>query len=121
MNDRILDARVARRIMGWKPHIVQERRSNTRADAANPMIPDVPWYTSDPAADYEVLKRVRATWSPALNVEFARQLERIWKDRFYAGMTLPLLSSWVCCYQPGDYSRAALRALDAEAQRPRRS
>lgn len=76
---------------------------------------DVPHYTSDPAADYEVLRRVRETWSYALNAEFARQLERMWKDRLYAGAIGPF-SSWACSYQPGDYARAALETLELETQ-----
>lgn len=117
MNERTLDARVARLIMGWRPRIVRDWPA-TSPNGNSGL--DVPRYTSDPAADYEVLKRVRGTWSYALNVEFARQLERMWKDRLYAGATGPF-SNWACCYQPGDYARAALKTLEQETQQPRYS
>lgn len=114
MDERTLDARVARLIMGWRPRIVRDWPAPSR-DGNTARSPDVPRYTSDPAADYEVLRRVRETWSYALNVEFARQLERTWKDRLYAG-TIGPFSNWACCYQPGDYARAALKTLELETQ-----
>ncbi len=119
MDERTLDTRVARLIMGWRPSIVRDRPAvSPNGNWAQSL--DVPHYTSDPAADYEVLRRVRETWSYALNVEFARQLERMCKDRLYAGTTGPF-SSWACCYQPGDYARAALKTLELETQQMRYS
>lgn len=117
MNERALDARVARLIMGWRPRIVRDR--SAAPSNGSPGL-DVPRYTSDPAADYEVLRRVRETWSYALNVEFARQLERTWKDHLYTGVARTF-SSWACCYQPGDYARTALKTLERETQPPRHS
>ena len=62
-------------------------------------------YSTDPSADYEVLRRVRETWDKHAKWSFREALWRIWTDREDIAHTAVLL------YQPGDYSIAALKAL----------
>lgn len=66
----------------------------------------VPKYTTDPAADYSVLVRVRETWSDEKQKRFAEALGLVAffrEGKFYQ----------IAClnYRPGDYSLAALKVL----------
>lgn len=84
----------------------------------------IPPYSSDIAADYSVLVKVRETWDRAdeankpgnetnyrvLHGSFHLALQRIWKereDKNKSGEWTP----WWSMYQPGDFSRAALASL----------
>lgn len=72
-----------------------------------------PPYTADLRLDHEVLKHVTATWALEQRALFWTALEQSLYARMGLGnlneafAPLPLISY----YQPGDFSRAALRAL----------
>lgn len=65
-------------------------------------------YTSDPAADYKVLLHVRENWDIEKQKKFSEELARM--NMFY--------TSWfhhgLMSYQPGNWSRAALKVLGHE-------
>lgn len=65
--------------------------------------------TTDPSADYEVLKHVRETWPRSEWLEFSEALGDMWCKR----ATVEVETSFGVGgrYEPGDYSRAALKAL----------
>lgn len=83
-----------------------------------------PWpaYTSDLAADYDVLRHVRETWDEEARTRFAQELLLIYGERWRAMLkrreTLPFvpheLMYHLLCYQVGDYSRAALAVWESE-------
>lgn len=138
MADRELDRRVAE-MMGISAKQVRARGSITTitCHTTNPACIDGAWsaaelivhfsaepYSSDIAADYSVLVRVRETWDRAdeankpgnetnyrvLHGSFHLALQRIWKereDKNKSGEWTP----WWSMYQPGDFSRAALASL----------
>jgi hypothetical protein len=109
---RELDAKVAEKVFG----------ASTMTDDSWPFQESYPnpdyngqifWrllrkYTSDAAADYEVLKHVREKWEDDLTYSFHESLFGLWRKRSknagWSEMT-PLV------YEPGDYSIAALKAL----------
>ena len=113
-----LDARVAMEVMGWSyqtfpdgpcPHVkhwyaTSPCPENARHESWRAKCPR---FSTDPAADYEVLKVVRR-WPDDRHPFFAKALERIWMDRCQHD-SLPL---WSMLYEPGDYSRAALKATE---------
>jgi hypothetical protein len=66
-------------------------------------------YTTDAGCDYEVLKHVREHWSENKHDEFTAALGAIWVERRKAVRT-----NFAMCYEPGDYSKAALKALGEE-------
>lgn len=64
-------------------------------------------FTTDPAADYEVLKRVRETWDRRMTEAFYIELRKILNSKMfgvYRNMS----------YEPGDWSWAAYRATRKE-------
>lgn len=71
----------------------------------------VPFYSTDPADDYEVLKRVRETWSDEMAGAFADHLERTWHERSGVGPEYERRAVLACVYEPGDYSRAAISVM----------
>lgn len=66
-------------------------------------------YTTDPAADYSVLEKVRKTWDLQQIRALSASLRYIWHERKEA-TPYPMETF----YQPGDYSRAALAVLKAK-------
>lgn len=75
-----------------------------------------PAFTTDVAADYEVLKRVR-TWSDKDRIGFRTQLSKLWLER--RGVSNAGAIGLLICtdlYEPGDYSRAALASTTAGSQ-----
>ena len=62
----------------------------------------MPNYTSDVAADYTVLEKVR-TWNTAKQEMFVRMLALLHGEENTDGFAL--------LYQPGDYAKAALATL----------
>lgn len=125
MTDRELDAMVAEKVMGWKYHRCHERGKGATVyhflppgeyppawwhkPTEHPKPPDnkkhrvfefdLPRYTTDPAADYAVLVKVRESWTPEQTGAFVDALIALWH------YPTPIQ------YRPGDYSRAALAAL----------
>lgn len=68
-------------------------------------------YFTDPADDYLVLQAARE-WERAQRQGFARALRMIWEKRWHS---VPLGSEpYILMYEPGDYSRAALKALEVK-------
>ena len=71
----------------------------------------VPDFTTDAAADYLVLERVRETWKTIRVCEVRDHVKaiwdkRAWEDRERGGVP------WGCCqYRTGDWSHAAYLAL----------
>ena len=64
--------------------------------------------STDPAADYEVLKVARE-WRASKRRAFGDALWAIWQTR-WVNAACP--STAAILYQPGDYSRAALKAVE---------
>lgn len=90
-----------------------ERLDVTRYPAGLPDGADpckMPAYTTDPAADYFVLRHVREKWCaddyPRIDDfrTFCEELKTLWWPRSRVTMHYGLFT----LYQPGDYSRAAL-------------
>ena len=130
-NNRELDAEVAEKVMGWKKgdkwqtpvmdlrgderrsldHL--RRRNWYRPDGAKSFFDAIPHYTTDPSADYEVLKHVRDNWRGDLWTLFRQELASILIAREQAAEdeTESIITNCAVLYKPGDYSRAALEAL----------
>lgn len=72
---------------------------------------DVPYFSTDPAADYSVLCRVRQKWDIYDRQKFGIALDAIFQSRITYCM-----SAWetASMYEPGDYSRAALLAVSEQ-------
>jgi len=123
---RELDAKVAEKVMGlifprslWVTDTLVERQ-------------ECPRYTTDPSADYEVLKQIREKSASSIQwMEFLRELNLIQFKRGVGGGKLtdgetraasdPNSAMYgfyerfnALRYEPGDYSKAALKALGEE-------
>lgn len=70
----------------------------------NRLAQNLPAYTSDAAADYSVLVKVRETWDRQHQQEFFDVLDNEWMARGYDEFS-------AAGYQPGDYSKSALVVL----------
>ena len=120
-----MDALVAERVMGWKR--CDESYECGGSVAARFVYRDgdgvficctswMPKFSSDPSADYEVLKHVRDGWGgkgAIYGEPFCNILAGIWRRRWeerYPEETDSDGAFWGM-YQPGDYSRAALLAV----------
>lgn len=76
-------------------------------------------YTTDPAADYQVLEHVRGAWEPDRLCKMRDELEKVWWQRAHEIEQAEdtQLQVYGCTqYRPGDYSRAALAAVEKEQQ-----
>lgn len=109
---RELDAKVADKVMGWKFPFSAERMRGDWHDHWHDEInktlylpEQLPWFTSNAGDDYEVLKHVREKWDEQMQVNFSGALAKIKFSRSHR---------WELNYEPGDYSRAALKALGEE-------
>lgn len=137
MTDRTLDAYIAEHVMGWKPmrrglywsddkhraqmildsDIHQARiKLGIEGDCIGDGFVFAP--STDPAADYQVLERVRET-DPDWLCRMREELKRAWDERAYAHEEMTSKREVYGCtqYLPGDYSRAAATVLDAEGER----
>lgn len=112
---RELDALVAEKVMGW--HWCPNWGCYTSEEWKKDCPPPDGIYKcserisfSDVASDYEVLKQVREKWLIPDQYLFLAELCRLieWRRRKVAGQ---LHSSFFMFYEPGDYSRAALKVL----------
>lgn len=72
----------------------------------------VPKFMTKPAADYDVLRRVRVAWDRDRRSRFVNALRALWQKRSGPDDELELR------YEPGDYSRAALAVLDEGEPEP---
>jgi hypothetical protein len=111
---RELDAMVAERVMGWTdradetafgPELVM------RPPTASGLHHRVPNYSTDPAADYAVLEHVRESWERDPWFRLQDRLRRLQSSRDHRHGRE---EDSACMYLPGDYSRAALLALEAQ-------
>jgi hypothetical protein len=121
------DCWVAEKVMGWRQvSIPPVEHAFAKCEGREPdpgpwrvmpgydpitALKSVPEYTTDPAADYEVLKRVRETWEDTS--DFHHALSEIWGFRHFR--TKHML--WVnpLLYEPGDWAHAAYLALSPPA------
>jgi len=79
-------------------------------NGCEPTYASLPHYTTDPAADYSVLEKVRDTWGDSTGFQtdrFIECLEFIWGMTHW-GEANPI------AYQPGDYSHAAFLAMKGD-------
>ncbi|MCG8434414.1 MAG: hypothetical protein MJA83_10320 [Gammaproteobacteria bacterium] len=103
-------------LMGRAPGLTKSLNDLTRQEI-NVYYSVIPEYTTDPSADYEVLKFIRGT---ARKVEggllissykFCEALSEIMRNRGQE-----IMGFWpprdFFYYEPGDYSKAAIKALD---------
>lgn len=115
------DELIAERVMGWKRH---KMYANYNGEW---MLPDgsikhycfTPKFTTDIAADYMVLERVRETWSVTQEREFESSLFVIWDERSSSREKTQNVS-WpihAVLYIPGDYALAALLTLESEGKK----
>lgn len=132
---RELDAKVAEKVMGWKLFPVGYEGTDDETpeqkdydiELRKAGIETVGWYawtgsnvflwsdslgecykfTCDVSADYMVLKHVRETWTDRQKDDFDNALEDIMIEKHakYPNQWFSIL------YEPGDWSRAALKAL----------
>ena len=104
-----LNACVAEKVMGWHVHhrnTVHWTDSDKFEYRVRGIVGE--WSPStDPAADYEVLKVVRE-WRGGKRRAFGDALWAIWQTR-WVNAACP--STAAILYQPGDYSRAAMKAV----------
>ncbi|MFH1603177.1 MAG: hypothetical protein ABIH03_04650 [Pseudomonadota bacterium] len=79
----------------------------------------VPCYTSDVAADYEVLDHVRRNWKSELVCDFRDSVKCTWDARAQSYTRGDGIGVWgLTQYQPGDYARAALAIIRIERNKP---
>lgn len=105
----------AERVMGWEYH----EHENGSCYLGGNKDPSCLWDyrargdwspSTDPAADYEVLVHVRENWGPQKQCAFVVELQ---KTRYAKArhINIPAMVADLC-YESGDYSRAALAALE---------
>lgn len=109
---RELDAKVATKVMGWRQ--VEEYFGSSPTGRFNwccgtkKYIDFVP-YSTDVKWDYEVLKHVREKWTREQQDKFAEACDDVMAVR-----CTPNSQWWCIAYEPGDWSKAALKALGEE-------
>jgi len=73
----------------------------------------VPLYSTDAAADYEILNKVRETWSKERIWSFYQHLHDVWGMRVNCGMqAYPNGDELVMLYEPGDYLKSCWLVLE---------
>jgi hypothetical protein len=97
------DMKIAEKIFGWLRddrglYMPREGKCSTRT---------VPNFTTDVTSDLKILHRVRSHWNPADRAMMVIEFIKILQGRDHAAG-----EGWIMQYQPGDYSRAALRAIE---------
>lgn len=144
---RAADAEVAERVMGWgwvvyryedPTHTYRQLQPPGIATQGEPWSPggpefveeaydEYPAFTTDPAADYLVLVKVRETWPYDRFEAFGEALRDIYQARMVDDyIRVPVRAKSAergfrptsirhALYEPGDYSRAALSALSDRA------
>lgn len=136
---RELDALVAEKVMGWQWYVDLDdvaskihgyrylhkgvphwsRKASGNEPIWHDHIYGLPEFTTDPAADYEVLKHVRERWSLQDKTVFEDALSTLFADKFRRDRTGSIVSwNTSCLYEPGDYSMAALKALGLDTPNP---
>lgn len=131
MSDREFDAEVAEKVMGIRWIVIESAMINGRLQGngdvwwpeefGDPLNPSsgahVGWgpdrYSTDPSADYEVLKHVRETWGDDIH-EFCRHLYLILRQNMEAVLDYSNEIDYAAYYLCGDYSRAALAVANGD-------
>jgi hypothetical protein len=117
---RELDAKVAENVLGFP-----RTSSNQLCPPGTKMPPHwhalacVSNFTTNASADYEVLKHVRETWDRHKQESFTGRLNDLWTARNKypeAWMYEELDQNCPLFYEPGDFSKAALKALGEEVE-----
>lgn len=102
INDDVL---VAVHVMGHK--VTSPQGSSLNFETIGKETASLRAYTSDPAADYQVLLHVRENWDVEQQKKFSEELARM--NSFYV--------SWfhhgLLGYKPGNWSRAALAVMES--------
>ena len=134
VTNRELDAAVAEVIFGWRwyaaawgslrflgnPNWTEDSPETphwplTEASTKLPLCDDwqrsVPRYTTDPTADYSVLKHCRDNDSDGEWTEFGCSLYDLWHSRSARGMNASGGLTWMP-YEPGDYAKAKLASIN---------
>lgn len=111
---RELDAKVAEKVMGWKRSQFNANHFEISPSSYRSIVPES-WHGFEPSTnavdDYEVLKHVRENWEQLMHDKFTECLGKIWVKR---REDKTKFVNFAMCYEPGDYSRAALKALGEE-------
>lgn len=110
---RAIDAKVADRVFGLKveQNVGDKKPRFTLVDGMAPAR-----YSEDPAADYEVLLYVRGKWDEPETRYFNSALQNLWMQREAQQRKYTVYGFWFgFWYEPGDYSKAALKALGEDA------
>lgn len=123
MQPRERDAAVAEQVMGIKRRQVRVRATDIFADVWThgvQTLADGQWtleelqnygaprpYSTDPTADYAVLKHVRETWSVEDQCDFHNKLLLVWSSKYNSRSISFAQVSQHMRYEPGDYSFAA--------------
>lgn len=131
---RELDVAVAERVMGWpvirasapnhhnRPAVVLYAEPETPDDVLAVAYDERSWEfkpSTDPAADYSVLVKVRETFTCQQFAAMLAALQQGWANRFAQRQgVMPTDHPERLCmlYEPGDYARAALAALPPAGQ-----
>ena len=104
------DKQIAEKVMGWDIQPVTGfYRTNPSDSHYNRVVVKDFNPTTDANHDYRVLKHIRENWPPSERYEFVQMLQQIVSEN--KGRALHHLFVFLY-YEPGDYSRAALKVLD---------
>lgn len=98
---RELDAKVAEKVFGLSVQEFQLEDGDIRYRLIDGMAPAR--YTEDARADYEVLRHIRETWTVDQITAYIFALHDLWGREGDICFEMS--------YRPGDWSRAALKAL----------
>jgi hypothetical protein len=126
--DREADAKVAELVMGFTRTPVRVKGSTNYGDCwLQPDAPEIDgqwtahelhvyyaprFYTTDPAADYQVLAHVREKWGAEHHCAMRDELKMAWERRAHDSDKAEVWGPTQ--YRPGDYSRAALAVIEKE-------
>jgi hypothetical protein len=111
--DRALDVLGAEKIMGWIKIYYDPKRgfigweSVAHYDARSVLSFSVPLYTTDAAADADLLRKVREDWGSGRLQRMQAELDDMWSARWGYGADVPVGLR----YLAGDFSRAAAKVL----------
>lgn len=116
-----MDALVAEKVMGWTLWRSPCARQCDQPDCwktgkrVSPTIRIAGWNPSrEVQQDYEVLQHVRKHWEVQKQDAFRRELDDILEARYFNSPNRDpdYWVSTIMFYEPGDYARAALLAMD---------
>lgn len=115
---REMDALLAERLMGWHRVAIFKSGDGTKIRDVNgyegesSRLRSVPSYSTDIAADFLVLSHVRSVWDFESRSKFWDALATLLAPRTRGVPTDGQHISLLMYYEAGDYSRAALKAME---------